>query len=108
VATETRRVGKRRDRLPEQSEYRDVGCGRGCVRSLECPFSRCRFDDPMGWRRREREARDKDVMRVRLGEGLTVDALAARFGISRRTVHRILADARRAAAETFREMAGAT
>ncbi len=102
MATEIRGVAggvrRRRDGLPEQSEYRDDGCGKGCERSLECPFARCRLDDPIRWRRDERRVRDRQVVRVRAAEGLTVDALAARFAISRRTVHRILADARKAAA----------
>jgi AraC-like DNA-binding protein len=105
MATETwrgknDRAIKGRESLSEQSEYRDIGCGEGCVRSLECPFARCRFDDPVSWRRTERKVRDKEVMRVRVKESLTVDVLAARFGISRRTVHRILADARKAATAT--------
>ncbi len=98
VATEIRGVAEgvrqQRDGLPEQSEYRDDGCGRGCERSLECPFARCRWDDPMRRRREERDARDQEVVRIRATEGLTINALATQFTISRRTVHRILAEAR--------------
>ena len=92
--------GRRRrlDTLPERAEYQDTGCGQGCERSLECPFPRCRFDDPTGWRQEARAARDREVARAHAVEGLTVDALAARFAVSRRTVHRILSEARSAAA----------
>jgi len=83
------------DTLPEHTIYKDTGCGHGCVRSLECPFPRCRYDDPEYWQRLERQGRDSKVLAAR-AYGLTVDALAQRFGISRRTVHRILARAREA------------
>ena len=97
MATETQKRSRRRpDPLPERSDYRDDGCGEGCDRSLECPFPRCRFDDPMGWRREARRVRDREIARVHAAEGLTVDALASRFQVSRRTVHRILSDARKA------------
>ncbi len=105
VATKTqgpsvvrRGTGSRRrlDTLPERSEYRDDGCGGGCERSLECPFPRCRLDDPMGWRREARVIRDRELVRVYAAEGLTVDGLASRFQVSRRTVHRVLSDARKA------------
>jgi predicted DNA-binding protein (UPF0251 family) len=45
-------------------------------------------------RREERDARDQEVVRIRATEGLTINALATQFTISRRTVHRILAEAR--------------
>ena len=79
------------DGLPEHTVFQDQGCGHGCLRSLECPFARCRYDDPELWQRIEREQRDRKVLAARAAQGLTVDALAARFQISRRTVHRILA-----------------
>jgi hypothetical protein len=82
------------DLLPEQTVYRDEGCGNGCVRSLECPFPRCRYDDPLLWQRTERDQRDAKIVAARRREGLSVDDLASRFGISRRTVHRILARSR--------------
>ena len=45
-------------------------------------------------RREERHTRDQEVVRVRATEGFTVNTLATQFAISRRTVHRILAEAR--------------
>lgn len=87
-------VDRIEDPLPEHAVYEDRGCGNGCVRSLECPFERCRFDDPLLWQRMERDQRDQRIVTARAQDGLTVEALAARFGVSRRTVHRALSRAR--------------
>ena len=79
----------RADTLPEHSTYRDGGCevAGSC---LECPLPMCKYDDP-GWLQREsRRARDKAILRARRGEGLSVPAVAARFRVSTRTVHRVL------------------
>ena len=74
----------------QDTVYRDTGCGHGCVRSLECPFPRCLYDDPEYLQRMERQGRDNKVLAAR-ANGLAVDTLAQRFGISRRTVQRIIA-----------------
>ncbi len=77
------------DPLPESTQYRDEGCdiSPSCLR---CPLPRCRYDDP-GWLRREAKARrDQEVLRMQGAEGLGPMELAARFGVSRRTIHRIL------------------
>ena len=77
------------DRLPEFTSYGDVGCDihPSC---LTCPLPQCRYDDP-GWlQREEREQRDVAVLQARLMESLPVADLANRFGVSTRTVHRIL------------------
>ena len=79
------------DTLPEHATYRDEGCGNGCARSLDCPFPRCRFDDPVLWQRLERQRRDREVLAARSTLGLSVEDLVQRFAISKRTVHRILA-----------------
>ena len=78
-----------RDSRPEFVRYRDVGCeiSQSCLR---CPLPQCRYDDP-GWLRRQiKEKRDRRVLKAREGEGLTPSELAERFGLSRRTIHRIL------------------
>ena len=82
------------DTLPEHETYRDEGCGNGCARSLDCPFPRCRFDDPVLWQRLERQRRDREVLAARSKLGLSAEDLARRFAISKRTVHRILATGR--------------
>ena len=77
------------DRLPEFSAYRDTGCDvhYSC---LSCPLSQCRYDDP-GWlQREERDQRDQAILLARLSEALPIGELASRFGVSTRTVHRII------------------
>lgn len=85
----------RLDALPENTPYRDDGCGHGCVRSLECPFPRCRYDDPGIWLKLERQRREEELLALRAAERVSAKELAGRLGISRRTVHRILARAGR-------------
>ena len=78
-----------KDRLPEFIPYKDDGCdiSPSC---LQCPLPKCRYDDP-GWFRREVKAkRDQEVLKMRDEERLGPSQLAARFGVSRRTIHRIL------------------
>ncbi|MBI4298344.1 MAG: helix-turn-helix domain-containing protein [Chloroflexi bacterium] len=80
------------DALPEYYPYRDNGCevSPSC---LACPLPKCRYDDP-GWIQREaREKRDGEVLKVRHRDRKTVHQLAKEFGISQRTVHRILSRA---------------
>ncbi len=78
-----------KDPRPEFVHYRDQGCevSPSCLR---CPLPRCRYDDP-GWLRREAKAkRDQRVLTMHSSEGLGPSELAQRFGLSRRTIHRIL------------------
>lgn len=79
----------RSDALPEQLDFRDTGCdlSPSCLR---CPLARCRYDEAGGARRLLQDARDEAVRRRR-EEGVAIDALASEFGISRRSVFRILA-----------------
>lgn len=82
------------DALPERFQYQDDGCevSPSCLR---CPLPRCKYDDP-GWLNRlAREQRDRRILRVWLEGGTPVDGLARRFGVSERTVFRILATVRR-------------
>src|SRR5690242_7865623 len=77
------------DRLPEITAFRDTGCDLhpSC---LSCPLPRCRYDEP-GWQQRsERGERDSEILRIRLKQAVPIGDLAARFGVSTRTVHRIL------------------
>jgi len=82
----------RRDALPEHTQYADTGCDvhPNC---LTCPLVRCRYDEPGGVRRVYSEDRDRAIVRAH-GEGAPLDAIARRFGVSRRTVFRALARAR--------------
>ena len=78
----------RSDTLPENTRYRDDGCD-AAVTCLECPLSLCKYDDP-GWLQREnRRTRDDEIFRLR-SQQIPVAEISKRFGISTRTVHRIV------------------
>ncbi len=79
----------RSDALPEHAQYRDDGCDI-YPHCLTCPLPRCRYDEPGGLRSILIAGRDEDVVKLRL-QGESVDRLASRFHVSRRTVFRILA-----------------
>lgn len=85
----------RRDALPENTHYADTGCDlhSSC---LTCPLARCRYDEPGGARRLLSTNRDSEVLMLQRHGGLTIDGIARRVGISRRTVFRILARSRSA------------
>ncbi len=89
----------RADALPEYTRYRDNGCDvhPSC---LTCPLNRCRYDEPGGLRALINADRDRKILELRLG-GATVDDLAGRFGVSRRTVFRILSTGSRQALEDW-------
>jgi AraC-like DNA-binding protein len=84
------RVMVRADALPEHAEYRDEGCelSPSC---LACPLVRCRYDVPGGARALLNRERDREIRAMREREGLSAEAIAERFGVSRRTVFRVLA-----------------
>ena len=78
----------RSDTLPENTRYRDDGCD-AALTCLECPLSLCKYDDP-GWLQREnRRTRDDEIFRLR-SQQIPVAEISKRFGISTRTVHRIV------------------
>jgi len=79
----------RGDALPEHLQYRDDGCDLS-PSCLNCTLPLCRYDQPGGVRRLRTRGRDEEIARLRRRERLPIDALARRFGVSRRTVFRIL------------------
>jgi len=81
-------VRVRADALPEFTRYRDDGCDihPNC---LTCPLPRCRYDEPGGLRALVNAHRDREIVEMRL-RGAGVGELAGRFGLSRRSVFRIL------------------
>ena len=81
-------VRVRADALPEFTRYRDDGCDihPNC---LTCPLARCRYDEPGGLRALVNAHRDREIVEMRLS-GAGVGELAGRFGLSRRSVFRIL------------------
>jgi len=84
----------RDDALPENQEYADSGCDIW-GRCLTCPLPRCRYDEPGGARQIFLRERDSEIARLRRGDGTSIDELARRFGVSRRTVFRVLRRATR-------------
>ena len=67
----------------------DAGC-EVSVTGLGCPLSRCRFDDLAwynSWRKRDRYLLIGEAIEL---DGLTVQAAAARFGVTVRTAYRSL------------------
>ncbi len=79
--------------LPEQHQYRDEGCSVS-PSCLHCPLPWCKYDDPAAYHRELRLSRDREVMQVKREQGKTVPQLAQHFGLSERTIHRILERAR--------------
>lgn len=79
----------RSDALPEHIEYRDEGCDL-FVSCLTCPLPRCRYDEPGGVRAMLNRERDHQIRALREDPTLSVDDIADRFGVSRRTVFRAL------------------
>jgi hypothetical protein len=79
----------RGDALPEHIQYRDEGCDLS-PSCLNCTLPLCRYDQPGGVRRLRTRGRDEEIVRLRRRERLPIEALARRFGVSRRTVFRIL------------------
>ncbi len=73
----------------------DTGCdiAPACLR---CPLPSCKFDDPAAARRWRRGPRNRQIA-ARFEAGEPPEALAFSFGISRRSVYRALAEARRSA-----------
>lgn len=78
----------RADALPEYTHYRDDGCDIH-PHCLSCPLPRCRYEEPGGLRALLNQRRDREIVELRR-RGVPVEVLAERFGVSRRTVFRIL------------------
>jgi len=75
------------DLLPEYCQYQDDGCDLFPI-CLCCPFPRCRYDDP-GRKHKGKELRNEEMLRL-LEEGKGIREVAQRFGVSKRTVYRVM------------------
>ena len=85
----------RKGMLPEHAGYADTGCDlfASCLR---CPLARCRYDDaPGGLRRLMTDARDREIAAARRRERTPINTLAAHYGLTRRSIFRILSEQRR-------------
>ena len=82
-------VRVRRDTLPEHTPYRDSGCdlAPSCLR---CPLARCQFDVPGGAEKLLAERRDREITLLRRRHRAPIDMLAETYGLSRRSIFRIL------------------
>ncbi len=83
----------RSDALPEYTDYADTGCDLypSC---LSCPLPRCRYEDSGGAPAILRTGRDATILKLATQDGLGVERLAEMFGLSRRTIFRVLRAAR--------------
>lgn len=77
------------DALPEHTDYADTGCDLypSCLR---CPLPKCRYEEPGGAAAMLRTGRDASILRLAQQDGIDVDQLALMFGLSRRTIFRVL------------------
>lgn len=75
--------------------YVDTGC-EASDSCLDCPLPKCRYDDPTWYQRNRRLARDFRIVRTMQQEALSIEDTAERFGITNRTVFRILQRCREA------------
>ena len=77
------------DLPPEYCHYRDEGCefADSC---LDCPFPQCIHEQPRGRQRWLKRTRQKEMIRLLTSEGKGVKELATIFGVSQRTVQRVL------------------
>lgn len=82
------------DALPEYHQYVDEGCNfhPSC---LCCPAEFCRYDARKGIYTLRTLSRDSAIIEGRRQHGLSERALANRHHVSRSTIQRILAQARR-------------
>jgi hypothetical protein len=94
------KVDRLEDLLPEQIQYRDDGCevSPSC---LTCPLPVCRYEVRGGLAALQRGPRDAELMDAHR-KGAGIETLCRQFGLSRRTVFRILAAARQAEAGAAR------
>ena len=94
------------DRTAERSSdiYDDTGCevADSC---LECPLSRCKFDDMQWFIKYRRMARELRMAADIYDEGLSIAQAAERFSVTPRTVLRVLRRCRYALCELTPEEA---
>ncbi|NQT31422.1 MAG: helix-turn-helix domain-containing protein [Deltaproteobacteria bacterium] len=94
------------DLPPEFCHYQDNGCefGDSC---LDCPFPECLYAEPGGKQRWLKCLRDGAVLRLFTSRGKTIKDLALMFGVSRRTIQRILKRAKDVSTPNSRFQRGA-
>jgi hypothetical protein len=86
------KVDRIEDPLPEHAQYQDSGCEVSPT-CLSCPLPVCRYELPGGLASVQRRPRNSEVVALH-GSGVSVERLSEQFGLSRRSIFRILAAAR--------------
>ena len=81
--------GNELDLPPEYCRYRDEGC-EFAASCLNCPLPKCIYEQHGGRQRWLKELRDKEVVRRFVVEGKGAKELALIFGVSQRTIQRVL------------------
>lgn len=91
---DVQRLG-RKDSLPEFTRYRDTGCNWH-PKCLECPFVRCKYEEDTAGdaKRMFNSSRDSEILTLH-SQDVHVSELAHMFGLSRRSIFRILARAKK-------------
>ena len=81
------------DFTPEYCYYQDEGCdlAGSC---LNCPFPQCLYEQPRGRQYWLKRLRERTMLRLFTDDGKRVRELATIFGVSQRTVQRVLKRAR--------------
>jgi hypothetical protein len=79
------------DLLPEYCLYKDDGCSLA-PSCLDCPLPNCVLDTPGGQMKTAKDLRNAEIVRLFVHEKKTVNYLADRFRVSKRTVTRVLTD----------------
>ncbi len=94
------------DLPPEYCHYQDNGCefADSC---LDCPFPDCLYDQPGGKQHWLKALRDEAVLRLFDEQGKKVKELALMFGVSRRTIQRILKQTRDISTPKIKTLGGA-
>ncbi len=77
------------DLLPEFIHYRDEGC-EIAVSCLNCPYPDCVHEAPGGRQKWLKARRDQEVCRLYITQGNNIKELALKFGVSQRTIQRIV------------------
>ena len=78
----------RSDGLPENATYIDDGCEVSLTCQI-CPLERCRYEERNGLQAMRMRERNPQIIALR-AEGAPVDEIAERFGLSPRSVFRVL------------------
>jgi hypothetical protein len=82
----------RRDMLPDYADYCDTGC-EFAPRCTRCPLRRCKDDDPPAGPA-SIHARDREIVLLRRRHRVPINILAGTYGLTRRSIFRILRDTR--------------